>query len=204
MKAQKLHMIGNAHIDPVWLWQWQEGFHEVHATFRSALDRMDEYPNFVFTASSAAFYEWIELSDPAMFSEIQQRVMEGRWGITGGWWIEPDCNIPCGESFVRQGLYGQRYFREKFGIQAHTGFNVDSFGHTGTLPQILRKSGIDYYVFLRPMSHEKELPARVFWWQSGDGSRLMAFRIPFAYTYWGDDLEISRPGLCSGDTRTAR
>ena len=189
MKAQKLHMIGNAHIDPVWLWQWQEGYHEVHATFRSALDRMEAYPDFVFVASSAAFYAWIEQSDPAMFREIQDRVKQGRWGIAGGWWVEPDCNIPCGESFVRQGLYGQGYFREKFGLHAQTGFNVDSFGHAATLPQILRKSGIDYYVFLRPMPHEKELPARLFWWQSGDGSRLMAFRIPFAYTYWGDDLE---------------
>ena len=189
MKAQKLHMIGNAHIDPVWLWQWQEGYHEVHATFRSALDRMEAYPDFVFVASSAAFYEWIEQSDPAMFREIQERVQQGRWGITGGWWVEPDCNIPCGESFVRQGLYGQAYFREKFGIQAQTGFNVDSFGHAATLPQILRKSGIEHYVFLRPMPHEKELPARLFWWQSGDGSSLMAFRIPFTYTYWGDDIE---------------
>jgi alpha-mannosidase len=84
MKKKTLYMIGNAHIDPVWLWQWQEGFHEVKATFRSALDRMQEYPEFIFTASSAAFYEWIEQSDPPMFTEIQQRVTEGRWGLAGG------------------------------------------------------------------------------------------------------------------------
>ena len=190
MKERTLHMIGNAHIDPVWLWQWQEGFHEVKASFRSALDRMKEYPNFIFVASSAAFYEWIEQSDPAMFAEIQQRVAEGRWGIVGGWWVEPDCNIPAGESFVRHGLYGQRYFKEKFGITARTGFNVDSFGHAGTLPQILKKSGLDYYVFLRPMPHEKGLPARLFWWQSDDGSRVLAFRIPFEYLSSGKDVEI--------------
>ena len=138
MKTRKLHMIGNAHIDPVWLWQWQEGFHEVRASFRSALDRMKEYPDFTFVASSAAFYKWVEESDPMMFAEIQQRVKEGRWGIVGGWWVEPDCNIPAGESFVRHSLYGQRYFKEKFGITAQTGFNVDSFGHAGTLPQILK------------------------------------------------------------------
>lgn len=82
-----LHMIGNAHIDPVWLWQWQEGFHEVHSTFRSALDRMKEYDEFLFISSAAQYYEWVETSDPAMFAEIQQRVAEGRWGIVGGWWI---------------------------------------------------------------------------------------------------------------------
>lgn len=190
MKTRTLHMIGNAHIDPVWLWQWQEGFHEVRATFRSALDRMKEFPEFIFVASSAAFYAWIEQSDPAMFAEIQQRVEEGRWGIVGGWWVEPDCNIPAGESFVRHGLYAQRYFREKFGVIARTGFNVDSFGHAGTLPQILRKSGIDYYVFLRPMPHEMGLPSRLFWWQSNDSSRVLAFRIPFEYLSWGKDVEI--------------
>ena len=189
MKTRTLHMIGNAHIDPVWLWQWQEGFHEVKATFRSALDRMKEFPDFVFVASSAAFYEWVEQSDPAMFAEIRQRVAEGRWGIVGGWWVEPDCNIPSGESFVRHGLYAQRYFKEKFGVTARTGFNVDSFGHAGTLPQILKKSGIDYYVFLRPMPHEKGLPSRLFWWQSDDCSRVLAFRIPFEYLSWGKDVE---------------
>lgn len=183
-------MIGNAHIDPVWLWQWQEGFHEVKASFRSALDRMNEYPDFTFVASSAAFYQWVEESDLAMFTEIQQRVKEGRWGIVGGWWVEPDCNIPAGESFVRHGLYAQRYFKEKFGVIARTGFNVDSFGHAGTLPQILKKSGIDYYVFLRPMPHERGLPSRLFWWQSDDGSRVLSFRIPFEYLSWGKDVEI--------------
>jgi alpha-mannosidase len=200
LKTRILHMIGNAHIDPVWLWQWQEGFHEVKATFRSALDRMNEYPDFKFVASSAAFYEWVEQSDPAMFAEIQQRVAEGRWDIVGGWWVEPDCNIPSGESFARHGLYAQRYFKEKFGVTARTGFNVDSFGHAGTLPQILKKSGIDYYVFLRPMPHEKGLPSRLFWWQSDDCSRVLAFRIPFEYLSWGKDVEV-HARRCAGEMK---
>jgi alpha-mannosidase len=190
MKDIRLHMIGHAHIDPVWLWQWQEGFHEVKATFRSALDRMEEYPDFIFVASSAAFYEWVEQSDPQMFAEIQQRVAEGRWHLIGGWWIEPDCNIPCGESFVRQGLYGQRYFQEKFGRTAEVGFNADSFGHHGMLPQILKKSGLSYYVFLRPSPHEKGLPGRLFWWESDDCSRVLAFRIP--YEYLSDSKDIAQ------------
>src|SRR5919109_407399 len=98
LKTRKLYMIGNAHIDPVWLWQWTEGFHEVHATFQAALDRLAEYDDFVFVSSSAAFYEWIEQSDPGMFEEIRQRVREGRWQIVGGWWVQPDCNLPRGES----------------------------------------------------------------------------------------------------------
>lgn len=183
-----LHMIGHAHLDPVWLWQWQEGFQEVKATFRSALDRMEENDDFKFIASSAAFYEWVEKSDPAMFEEIKTRVNEGRWEFVGGWWIEPDCNIPGGESFVRQALYGQKYFEEKFGIKATVGFNADSFGHNAMLPQLLKKSGLDYYIFMRPMPNEKGLPGRLFWWEADDGSRVLTYRIPFEYLSWGKDV----------------
>ncbi|HEY0443360.1 MAG TPA: hypothetical protein VGC90_03970, partial [Candidatus Limnocylindrales bacterium] len=129
-----LHMIGNSHIDPVWLWQWPEGYQEVRATFRSALDRMNEYPEFIFTSDSAAYYEWVEEIDPGMFDEIRARVDEGRWEIVGGWWVEPDCNIPGGESFVRQALYSQRYFLDRFGRIATVGYNVDPFGHNAMLP----------------------------------------------------------------------
>ena len=159
------------------------------ATFKSALDRMNEDENFVFTCSSAAFYEWVEKNNPTMFREIQKRVQEGRWELAGGWWVQPDCNIPSGESFVRHGLYGQRYFKEKFGKMAETGYNVDSFGHNGNLPQILKKSGMGNYVFMRPMPLEKGLPGRIFWWKSMDGSKVMTYRIPYEYCTWGKDLE---------------
>ena len=122
MKDTTLHMVGNAHIDPVWLWQWPEGCAEVLATFRSALDRLREYDNFVFVSGSAVFYAWVEQINPAMFEEIRQRVAEGRWQLVGGWWLQPDCNIPGGESFVRHGLYGQRYFQQKFGRMATVGY----------------------------------------------------------------------------------
>src|SRR5687767_4792324 len=157
--AMTLHMIGNSHIDPVWLWPWEEGFAEVKATFRSALDRMNEYPEFVFTCSSAAYYGWVEENEPAMFAEIRDRVTEGRWRITGGWWVEPDCNIPSRESFVRQALVGQHYFASRFGRIATVGYNPDAFGHAGTLPQILRGSRLTGYPFLRPEPPERE-PSR--------------------------------------------
>ncbi|ETI67526.1 alpha-mannosidase [Neobacillus vireti] len=185
---KNMFMIGNAHLDPVWLWRWQEGFQEVKATFRSALDRLKEYENFIFTSSSAAYYDWIEKNEPKMFEEIKDRIQEGRWIICGGWWIQPDCNIPSGESYVRQGLIGQNYFKEKFGVTAKVGYNVDSFGHNGMLPQILKKSGMDSYVFMRPGPDEKGLPSRLFLWESKDGSHVTAFRIPFEYCTF-DHLE---------------
>lgn len=183
-----LHAIGNAHIDPVWLWQWTEGLETIRATFQSVLDRMNEFPEFIFTGSSAAFYWLLERTDPQMLSAIRERVQQGRWEIVGGWWVQPDCNIPCGESFVRHALYAQRYFLNTFGIMATVGYNPDSFGHAGTLPQILRKAGLTRYIFMRPGRHEKELPANVFWWQSPDGSRVLTARITRSYATWGKDL----------------
>lgn len=181
MENAKLHLIGNAHLDPVWMWRWQEGFSEILATFRSALDRMKEFPEFKFTSACAVYYQWVEKMDPEMFREIQQRVKEGRWNITGGWFLQPDCNLPDGESFARHGLISQRYFKEKFGVIAKTGYNVDSFGHNASLPQILKKSGMDHYVFMRPMPDEKQLDAEVFQWESPDGSQVITHRIPQMY-----------------------
>jgi len=177
----QFHMIGNGHIDPVWLWPWQEGLSVVHGTFRSALDRMTETPGFAFTASSAQFYEWVAENDPAMLGEIRKRIQEDRWGMVGGWWVEPDMNIPSGESFARHGLYSQRLFRQLFGRISTTGFNPDSFGHPATLPQIYKLEGMDNYVMMRPEQHEKKLPADLFWWEGPDGTRLLTYRIPFSY-----------------------
>lgn len=188
-KKFTLHMIGNGHIDPVWLWKWSEGLETTRATFKSAIDRIEEYPEFIFTASSACLYKWVEETDPELFEKIKEKVKEKRWCIVGGWWIEPDCNIPSGEALVRQGLYGQRYFQEKFGIRAKVGYNPDSFGHNWTIPQILKKMGIDYYVFMRPGPHEKELPGDIFYWESPDGSRVLTYRIPFSYATWGKEVE---------------
>lgn len=170
-------MIGNAHIDPVWLWVWQDGLEVAQSTCRDAITLLNKYPDYIFTRSSAAVYAWIERTDPEIFKEIQRLVAEGRWNIVNGWWVQPDCNIPSGESLIRQGLYGQLYFKERFGKLAKVGFNVDTFGHCGTLPQILKKCGLDYYVFHRPGIHEKTLPNDIFRWQSPDGTRIIASRI---------------------------
>ncbi len=183
-----VHLVGHGHLDPTWLWRWMEGCATARGTFRSALDRMRETPAFRFTASSACFYAWVKETDPAVFAEIQRRVREGRWELAGGWWIEPDCNIPCGEAFVRQGLYGQRFFEREFGRRAVVGFNPDSFGHAAQLPQILRKLGLRHYAYLRPSPPlEREYPGgATFWWEAPDGSRVLASNIQHNYGCWSD------------------
>lgn len=196
MEKKKLYMIGNSHIDPVWFWNWEEGMQEVKATYASALERMKEFEDFRFTSTSTAFFEWIEGILPEMFEEIKQRVAEGRWEITGGWFIEPDCILPCGEAFVRHGLYGQRYLKSRFGKMAEIGSNVDSFGHNPILPQILKKSGMDSYVFMRP-----RLDTPVFTWESSDGSRVNALCLPAEYTTWFHEPTVKNIELTLERTR---
>lgn len=185
----QVHLIGGAHLDPVWLWRWAEGYQEARATFTSAADRMDEYPDFVFTCNQVVLLAWVEQSDPDLFERIRARVAQGRWVLTGGWWVEPDCNLPMGESLVRQGLYGQRFLRSRFGAIATVGLNADPFGHTATIPMILRGQGMDSYCFLRPSRAEGGPPDSLFRWCAPDGSEVLAYRIPHEYLSGADDVE---------------
>ena len=190
---RKVHLIGNAHLDPIWLWRWQEGCGEVLQTFRSALDRLNEYPDFVFTCSSASYYKWVEEIAPDMFEEIRERVKEGRWVPVNGWWVQPDCNIPSAESFARQALYSQLYYNEKFGRICKTAYNVDSFGHSGMLPQLIKNGGMNAYVMMRPGPHENAEIPNMFTWESLDGTRIPTFRIPAESGYGANSAEdISR------------
>ncbi len=178
----KIHVVGNAHLDPIWLWRWQEGCGEVLQTFRSAVDRIKEYKGFIFTCSSASYYKWVEEIDPELFEEIRKLVKKGKWVPVNGWWVQPDCNMPDAESFARQALYSQLYYYEKFGSVCKTGYNVDSFGHNAMLPQLLNQGGMKCYVMMRPGTHENsEIPENLFWWDSADGSRVLTYRIPYSY-----------------------
>ena len=188
-KKTKYYLVGNAHLDPVWQWRWQEGSAEAKATIRSALDRMNEFPEFRFVCSSASVYQWVEEFAPDMFEEVKQRVKEGRFIVIGGWHVQPDCNLPSGEAFARQSLYSQRYFKETLGVTAKVGYNVDSFGHNYMLPQILKKSGMDSYIMMRPGHHEKDIPSDIFEWVSPDGSSVTTYHILDGYCFNFDTLE---------------
>ena len=202
MKTFTIRAVGNSHIDMAWLWPWTETVEVVRNTFRSVLDLMREYPDFKFTMSSARTYEWMEEKYPEMFQEIQQRIKEGRWEVIGGMWVEPDLNMPAGESLTRQILVGKRYFQMKFGVDVKIGWNPDSFGYNWQLPQIYKKSGIDYFVTQKLLwAHEfTTFPYKLFWWQAPDGSRLLTY---FPHDYAGgidagalaQDLSIWAPSI---------
>ncbi|MDD6478611.1 MAG: glycoside hydrolase family 38 C-terminal domain-containing protein [Oscillospiraceae bacterium] len=193
--AEKNYLIGNAHLDPVWQWRVSEGLSLIRSTFRSALDRMKENENYKFTSACSGYYFWIKKIDPDMFKEIKQRVKEGRWGIVGGMWVQPDCNIPSGEAFCRHFLYSQKFLKENFGKITNVGYNVDSFGHSAVLPQLFKKSGIDNYVYMRPTRETENLNLPVenlHKWVSPDGSEVTAFRILELYN---GDLSDERVNL---------
>ncbi len=146
MLKPSVHLICNAHLDPVWLWEWEEGAAEAISTFRVAADLCEEFDTFIFNHNEALVYEWVEEYEPALFERIRHLVKAGRWHVMGGWHVQPDCNMPSGESFVRQALLGRRYFSEKFGVEPRTAVNLDPFGHTRGLVQILAKSGYAAYL----------------------------------------------------------
>ena len=179
-----IRIVGNSHIDMAWLWPWTETVEVVRNTFQSVLDLMREYPDFKFTMSSARTYEWMQEKYPDLFQQIEQRVKEGRWEVIGGMWVEPDLNMPDGESLVRQILVGKNYFQKNFGVDVKIGWNPDSFGYNYQLPQIYKKSGMDYFVTQKLLwAHEfTTFPYKLFWWQAPDGSRLLTY---FPHDYAG-------------------
>lgn len=190
-----LHLISQAHLDPVWLWPQRDGVAETLTTCQSAMDRQAEHPSFRFTRSSAAAYRWIKETDPRLYESIRKAAAEGRWEFVGGWVEQADCNLPSAESFLRQAEYARRFMEADFGAQgrASIGYNPDSFGHCGGLPQLLRLSGMDAYVFMRPEPHDNPDVPLLFWWEGPDGSRVLGCRIPGCYSQsyaaTADDIE---------------
>ncbi len=172
---KKVHMICNAHIDPIWQWDWQEGVSAALSTFRSAANLADEF-DYIFCHNEVTLYKYVEEYSPELFERIKNLVRIGKWRIMGGWYLQPDCNMPSGESLVRQALTGKEYFTEKFGVYPTTAINFDPFGHTKGLVQIIKKCGQDSYMFMRPFKSELTLPEEQFIWEGFAGTEIKATR----------------------------
>jgi alpha-mannosidase len=190
ISKDKVILAGNAHIDAAWLWPRSETIDVVKRTFTTALQLMDEYPDYTYTQSAAQYSAWIADKYPDLNKQIAARVKEGRWEIVGGMWIEPDLNLPGGESLVRQLLVGQREFQRLYGVTARIGWNPDSFGYNWQLPQIYKRSGLDYFVTQKMHWNDTNtLPFRLFWWQSPDGSKVLTY---FPTDYVHDNVNPTR------------
>ncbi len=199
LETATLHLTGNSHIDAAWLWPWTETVDVVKRTFGTALQLMYEYPRYTYTQSAAAYNDWMADKYPEMNTEIKQRIQEGRWEVVGGMWVEPDLNMPDGESLVRQLLVGKRWYKEHYGVDVRIGWNPDSFGYTWQLPQIYKKSGVDYFVTQKMTWNDtNQLPFKLFWWESPDGSKVLAY---FPHDYANNNLRQTR---LTEDLATAR
>ena len=180
-KRFTLQFAANAHIDAAWLWRKKETVEVCDHTFSSVMNMFKARDRFTYSQSAAAYYEWIEKNDPALFDKIKEKVKEGRWEIVGGQWVELDCNLPSGESWYRQFLYAQKYFEKNFGKKAVIGWNPDSFGYNANLPMFFNNAGIDAFVTQKIGWNDSNVfPYRLFWWQSPDSSRVLTY-FPFNY-----------------------
>lgn len=182
-KEFKIYLIGNAHIDIAWLWRMCETVMVARNTYDTVMKNMEEYPELHYAQSQAVTYEWMEQKYPEIFQQIQQKVKQGQWEIVGGMWVEPDCNLISGESWVRQLLFGKRYFKQKFGLEVDTGWNPDSFGYNWNMPQLYTKSGIKRFITQKIRWNDTTVfPYFIFWWQGVDDTRLMTYFPPVGYT----------------------
>ncbi|WMJ86392.1 glycoside hydrolase family 38 C-terminal domain-containing protein [Anaerocolumna sp. MB42-C2] len=186
-KVKNVHLIANAHLDPVWLWRWQEGCSEALSTFRTASELTEEFNGFVFNHNEAILYEWVKENDITLYNTIKKQIQDGKWHIMGGWFLQPDCNMPSGESIIRNIQVGQRFYKKEFGVVPTTAINFDSFGHSRGLVQILSKAGYDSYLVCRPAADWYDFKDQDFIWRGFADSSVIVHRSDENYnSVWGD------------------
>jgi alpha-mannosidase len=202
MSADTIDIVGNAHIDAAWLWRWDETVDVVRNTWRTAAKLLEKYPGTTFAGSAAAYYEWVKEYEPSLFAELQRLQKEGRWAAVGGWWVESDANLPSGEAFVRQGLYGQRAYERFFGTTAKVAWIPDTFGYAFTLPQIFKKEGLDFFVTQKLRWNDTDqwtADKNLFWWEGRDGTRILTY-IPYGYSDILDPQQLADRYKASKDS----
>ncbi len=168
--------IGHTHIDCAWLWTLRQTREKAQRSFATVLELMRRFPEYKFTSSQPLLYKYVKEEAPELYAEIKERVAEGRWECEGGMWVEADCNLPAGESFVRQFIYGKRFFREEFGKDNRVLWLPDVFGYSAALPQILKGCGIDWFVTSKiSWNDTNTMPCDTFAWQGIDGTSVNAY-----------------------------
>ena len=170
----KVSAIGHAHIDTGWLWPVRETVRKCARTFATQLDLIEKYPDYIFGASQPQHYQFMKDNYPEIYSRIKEAVKKGQWELQGGMWVEADCNLISGESMIRQILHGKNFFKEEFGIDVNNLWLPDVFGYSAALPQILKKSGINYFLTQKlSWSQFNEFPHHTFNWSGIDGTEIL-------------------------------
>ena len=177
MPKPTLHLICNAHLDPVWQWRWEEGCSEALSTFGNAAHILQEHPTLIFNHNEAILYQWVQQYEPSLFRTIQRLVRAGRWSVSGGWFLQPDVNLPSIESIFRHITEGRLFFAKHFNAHPSVAYNFDAFGHGAGLPQVLRQTGYHMYIHMRPNESELHIPSDLYRWRGADGSEILTYRI---------------------------
>ncbi|WP_308637506.1 alpha-mannosidase [Paenibacillus silvisoli] len=172
----KMHMVGQSHIDIAWLWPVRETVRKSSRTFSTMTSLIEEYPDFIYTQSQPLLYAFVKEHDPALYEKVKKAVADGRWELVGGMWVEPDLNIPSGESLVRQMLYGQLFYRDEFGKSSHIEWLPDTFGYCASLPQLLKLAGVDYFMTTKlGWNDTNKFPHELFRWVGIDGTAIVSY-----------------------------
>ncbi|MGG6312380.1 alpha-mannosidase [Paenibacillus macerans] len=175
-KAGVMHMVAQSHIDIAWLWPVRETVRKGSRTFSTALRLIEEFPEFHYAQSQPQLYAYVKEHDPELYSRVREQVASGRWELVGGMWVEPDLNIPSGESLVRQSLYGQKFYMEEFGKRSFIEWLPDTFGYCASLPQILKLSGVEYFMTSKlNWSDTNHFPYDIFHWVGIDGTAILSY-----------------------------
>lgn len=184
--------VGHSHIDMAWLWRLCATREKASRTFSTVLNLMKQYPEYRFMHSSPQLYKFLKEDYPEIYEQVKQRIREGRWEITGGMWVEPDTNVPSGESLVRQFVYGKKFIREEFGKETTLVWLPDVFGYSAAFPQIMKKSGMKYFMTTKiSWNQYNHFPYDTFMWKGIDGSEIFTHFITtpedgsWFYTYNG-------------------
>lgn len=172
-KSPLVTAVGHTHIDVAWLWTVSQTREKAIRSFSTVLKLMEEYPEYTFMSSQPQLYEFVKEDAPELYEKIKERVKEGRWEVDGAMWLEPDCNVPSGESLVRQMLFGMKFFEKEFGVKCKTLWLPDVFGYSAALPQIMKKSGVDYFMTTKlDWNQFNRMPNDTFMWEGIDGTEV--------------------------------
>ncbi|MEZ5144417.1 MAG: glycoside hydrolase family 38 C-terminal domain-containing protein [Acidimicrobiales bacterium] len=193
--------VGNSHLDTAWLWPLRETHRKAARTFSTAATMLDREPDYRFAASQPQQLAWVRDEYPALWERIRSHVRDGRFDVVGAMWVEPDCNLPSGESLVRQLVHGKRFLRDELGIDADGLWLPDVFGYSAALPQILHQAGVDWFVTQKiSWNDTNRFPHHTFWWEGIDGTRIFT-HFPPADTYSG---EVTVPQLLHAERSFAQ
>ncbi len=174
-----INAIGHSHIDLAWLWPIRESIRKGARTFSTVLKNMERYPDYIFGASQPQLYQWIKNNYPQLYNRVKKAVADGRWELQGAMWVESDTNITGGEALIRQMLYGKKFYQNEFGVDVRNVWLPDVFGYSAALPQIMKKSDVDYFMTIKiSWSEFNDFPHHTFLWKGLDGSEVLAHMPP--------------------------